>query len=115
MKSWTCIEKCGACCQIDLKHRENLANILSQKDIELIKSMTKKDGWCKYLDKKNMKCKIYENRPHFCKVSIFSKNFKGYKKKGDNFLIDCCKEHISFIYGKESEEMKRFKQEILNK
>ena len=42
-------------------------------------------------------------------------NFKEYKKKGDDFLIDCCKEHISFIYGKKSDEMNRFKQEILNK
>ena len=115
MKSWTCIEKCGACCQIDLKYRENLTNVLSQKDIELINSMTKKDGWCKHLDKKNMKCRIYEKRPHFCKVNQFSNNFKEYKKKGDNFLIDCCKEHISFIYGKKSEEMNRFKKEILRK
>jgi len=115
MKSWTCIEKCGACCHIDLKYRENLTKILSQEDIKLIKSMTKEDGWCKYLDKKNMKCKIYDNRPHFCKVNIFSNNFKEYKKKGDKFLINCCKEHISSIYGNKSEEMKRFKKEILNK
>ena len=115
MKSWTCIEKCGACCQIDLKYRENLIGILSNKEIELIKSMTQKDGWCKYFDKKNMKCKIYENRPHFCKVSIFSKKFKEYKKNGDKFLINCCKDHISFIYGKKSDQMKRFNQEILNK
>ena len=114
MKSWTCIEKCGACCQIDLKYRKSLNNILSKEDIELIKSMTKKDGWCRYLDKKNMKCGIYNNRPHFCNVSLFSKNFKEYRKNGDNFLIDCCKEHISFIYGKKSDEMKRFKHEILN-
>ena len=115
MKSWTCIEKCGACCQIDLKYRKSLNNILSKEDIELIKSMTKKDGWCKYLDKKNMRCGIYENRPHFCKVSLFSKNFKEYQKKGDYFLIDCCKEHITSIYGKKSDEMNRFKQEILKK
>ncbi len=45
MKSWTCIEKCGACCHIDLKYRKSLTNILSPKDIELIKSITGKDGW----------------------------------------------------------------------
>ena len=115
MKSWTCIEKCGACCNIDLKYRKTLTNILSNEDIELIKSMTKKDGWCKYLDKKSMKCTIYKNRPHFCKVNLFSKKFKEYKKYGDKFLITCCQEHISFIYGKKSNEMKRFKQETLNK
>ena len=34
MKSWTCIEKCGACCKIDLKYRECLTNILSKEDIK---------------------------------------------------------------------------------
>ena len=112
MKSWTCIEKCGACCRIDLKHRKNLTKILSQEDIKLIESMTNKDGWCKFLNKKNMKCTIYENRPHFCKVNQFSIKFKEYKKNGDAFLINCCKEHISSIYGKKSDEMYRFKKEI---
>ena len=113
MKSWTCIEKCGACCQIDLKYRKSLKNILSKEDIELIKSMTNKDGWCKYLDKKNMKFKIYEKRPHFCKVSLFSKKFKEYYKTGDEFLIKCCKQHISEIYGKKSLQMNKFKYAIL--
>ena len=115
MKSWTCIEKCGACCKIDLKDRKNLSNILSHEDIKLIESMTRKDGWCKYLDKNNMKCTIYENRPHFCRVSLFSNKFKEYKRFGDKFLINCCKEHISCIYGKKSDEMNRFKQETFNK
>ena len=113
MKSWTCIEKCGACCQIDLKYRKNLTNILSQKDIELIKSMTGKDGWCKHLDKKDMKCTIYSERPHFCMVNKFSKKFKEYYKTGDEFLIKCCKQHISEIYGKKSMQMNKFKNQIM--
>ena len=114
MKSWTCIEKCGACCKIDLRYRNSLDNILPSEDIKLIKSMTRKDGWCKYLDQKNMKCTIYEKRPYFCRVDIFSQKFKEYRIKGDKFLINCCKEHISFIYGRKSEEMNRFKRETLN-
>ena len=114
MKSWTCIEKCGACCQIDLNYRKSLTNILSQQDIELIKSMTGKDGWCKYLDKKDKKCTIYSERPHFCMVNKFSKKFKEYYKTGDEFLIKCCKQHISEIYGKKSTQMNKFKNEIIN-
>jgi len=114
MKSWTCIEKCGACCKIDLKCRKSLTNILSREDIKLIESMTNKDGWCKYLDRKYMKCTIYNSRPHFCRVNDFSKRFKEYKKNGDKFLINCCKEHISSIYGKNSDELNRFKKETLN-
>ena len=115
MKSWACIEKCGACCKIDLSHRKSLTNILSKEDIELIKSMTQKDGWCKYLDKNNMKCTIYKNRPHFCRVNKFSRNFREYLINGDKFLINCCKDHIRSIYGKRSPEMIRFKKGTLSK
>jgi len=50
MKSWTCIENCGACCKFDLKERSDLTDKLNKEDIALINSMTAKDGWCKNLD-----------------------------------------------------------------
>ena len=115
MKSWTCIENCGACCKFDLNERSDLADKLNKKDIALIKSMTAEDGWCKNLDRENKKCLIYETRPHFCRVSEFSTAFKGYLKSGDKFLIDCCKQHISSNYGYESKEMKAFKIAVLGK
>ena len=114
MKSWTCVENCGACCKFDLKSRTDLSNILSNDDIKLIHSMSTKDGWCKYLDKKNMTCSIYENRPHFCRVNKFSKNFIEYLKNGDEFLINCCKQHIGSIYGRRSEKMKEFNKKIVS-
>ena len=73
--------------------------------------MTDKQGWCKYFDKKNYKCSVYENRPNFCRVDVFSKKFKRYFKQGDKFLIDCCKEHITSIYGNRSQQMRTFKIE----
>ena len=115
MKSWICIENCGACCKFDLAERDDLSNKLSKEDIRLINSMTSKDGWCKYLDKKNKKCMIYQKRPHFCQVNEFSKSFKDYLKKGDEFLIDCCKQHIKSIYGNKSEHMNRYKFAISKK
>ena len=115
MKSWSCIEGCGACCRFNLDERDDLSNILSDKDIALIKSLTKKDGWCKYLDKSNKKCMIYESRPHFCRVNEFSSLFKGYLKNGDKFLIECCKQHISSIYGSKSKELKTFKKAVSKK
>ena len=115
MKSWNCIENCGACCRFDLSEREDLSSILSSNDIALINSMTSKDGWCKYLDRSNKKCMIYESRPYFCRVNEFSTSFKKYLQKGDKFLIDCCKQHISSIYGKKSNQMKAFKIGVLKK
>jgi len=115
MKSWTCIENCGACCKFDLNKRSDLANKLNKEDIALINSMTAKDGWCKNLDIENKKCLIYETRPHFCRVSEFSTSFKGYLKSGDKFLIDCCKQHISSNYGYQSKEMKTFRIAVSGK
>ena len=112
MKSWKCIQKCGACCKFDLDQRDEIFNILSKDDINLIKSMTAKDGWCKNLDKKNMRCLIYDKRPYFCRVDIFSKNFKEYIKQGDKFLISCCKQHISDVYGTKSEIMSQYRMQI---
>ena len=109
MKSWSCIENCGACCKFDLHERSNIKKKLGKNDIALINSMTLKDGWCKYLDKANKKCLIYEKRPHFCRVNEFSKSFKEYLKTGDKFLIKCCKQHISSNYGSKSIIMKNFK------
>jgi len=115
MKSWTCIENCGACCKFDLNERSDLANKLNKEDIALIDLMTAKDGWCKNLDRENKKCLIYETRPNFCRVSEFSTSFKGYLKYGDKFLIDCCKQHISSIYGSQSKEMKTFRIAVSGK
>jgi len=115
MKSWTCIENCGACCKFDLNERSDLADKLNKEDIALINSMTERDGWCKNLDRENKKCLIYETRPNFCRVSEFSTSFKGYFKSGDKFLIDCCKQHISSNYGSKSKEMKSFRIAVSGK
>ena len=115
MKSWTCIENCGACCKFDLKGRSDLSGKLNKEDIDFINSMTAEDGWCKNLDRENKKCLIYETRPHFCRVNEFSTAFKEYLKFGDKFLIDCCKQHISSNYGSDSKEMKKFKMAVLGK
>ena len=112
MKTWCCIENCGACCRFDLPERENISEVLSNRDIAQIKSMTSKDGFCKYLDKSNRKCMIYESRPHFCRVNEFSRSFKDYFNNGDKFLIDCCTQHISSMYGRRSKQMKAFKTAI---
>ena len=115
MKSWICIESCGACCRIDLTQRDNLKGKLSCDDIALINSMTLKNGWCKYLDRSNKKCMIYERRPHFCRVNEFSTSFKEYLKNGDEFLIACCKQHISSTYGRKSKQMQNYKKAVYKK
>ena len=115
MKSWKCIENCGACCKLDLHERKDIFKVLNEDEINLIYKMTGKDGWCKNFDKKKKECRIYEFRPNFCRVNEFSKSFEGYLKNGDKFLINCCKQHIGSIYGKRSIQMNKFKKEISTK
>ena len=115
MHRWICIENCGACCKFDLNERPGIKDKLSVEDIDLINSMISKDGWCKYLDRENKKCSIYEKRPHFCRVNEFSKGFEEYIKLGDKFLIDCCKQHISSNYGKKSKKMEDFQKAVSGK
>ena len=115
MKSWKCIENCGACCKFNLNERSDLEGKLSEEDIDLINSMTAKDGWCKNLDRDNKRCLIYHRRPHFCRVNKFSTSFNEYHKYGDEFLIDCCKQHISSNYGYQSKEMKTYRIAISRK
>tara|TARA_B100000989_G_C19205072_1_gene329405 strand:+ start:73 stop:369 length:297 start_codon:yes stop_codon:yes gene_type:complete len=98
-----------------MNERSDLSDKLNKEDVDLINSMTAKDGWCKNLDRKNKKCLIYESRPYFCRVNEFSTLFEGYLKSGDKFLIDCCKQHISSNYGYKSKEMKRFKIAVSGK
>ena len=115
MHTWICIENCGACCKFDINERPNIENKLSDQDIALINSMISKDGWCKHLNRENKKCNIYEKRPHFCRVNEFSKGFKEYKELGDKFLIDCCKQHISSNFGRDSKQMNDYKKAITKK
>ena len=112
MKSWSCIENCGARCRFYLTEREDLTNKLTVDDLELIDSITNNYGWCKYLDKTNKKSLIYETRLNFCRVNEFSIAFKEYLRNSDKFLINCCKQHISSIYVSKSNQMKNFKKAI---
>ena len=43
MKSWNCIENCGACCKFNLDERSDLEDKLNSQDIDLIVKMTSQD------------------------------------------------------------------------
>ena len=46
--------------------------------MDLYTSMIGTDDWCIHFDKENRQCKVYEDRPQFCKVDK-----KSYKKMFD--------------------------------
>jgi Fe-S-cluster containining protein len=62
------------------------------------------------------KCKIYEQRPRFCRVlpETFADMFGIKPEEFNDFAIDCCCQQISAVYGDESQEMQRYESEVVN-
>ena len=55
-------ERCGVCCR-------SIAGVFLAKDMVL------PNGVCKFFDESNNLCKIYSNRPIFCRVDDFYNKF----------------------------------------
>ena len=66
----------------------------------------------KKIKQKKVKKVIIRNRNLRFKIPL---NFQKYLKNGDKFLINCCTQHITSIYGSKSEQMKDFKSAISRK
>lgn len=114
MKNWHCVKNCGACCQLDPVDRPDLENYLSAEELELYLSMVGEEGWCINFDRDSRECKIYEQRPRFCRVlpETFQAMYDIELEEFDDFAIDCCRQQIEGVYGEDSQEMIRFDREI---
>ena len=113
--NWTCIENCGACCKLAPQERIEALSVLDLDQQKKYLELVLPDGWCKYFDKSNKKCKVYEARPNFCNVKYLSKLFFINQQNIDEFAIKCCKQQIKHIYGTRSKTMKRFTRSIRSK
>ena len=111
---WQCVSGCGACCNLDPEDRPNLEEYLSAEELETYLSMVKEDGWCINYDRDNRQCKIYEQRPRFCRVQpdTFESMYGVEPSKFDRFAIACCHEQISGVYGMQSSELKHYNEII---
>ena len=68
MATWKCVKQCGACCHLDPEERPEIAEYLAPEELELYLSMVGEGGWCINYDHFRRECKIYANRPRFCRV-----------------------------------------------
>ena len=109
---WRCISNCGACCRLAPDERIESIEALSEDQAKLYLGMVDENGWCKNYDVTNRMCRIYDQRPDFCKVSSLSNIFGIANEDADMFAIKCCIEHISSIYGTDSRVMQQFKCEV---
>ncbi|MBR8829989.1 MAG: hypothetical protein N5P05_000463 [Chroococcopsis gigantea SAG 12.99] len=114
MAQWRCIKGCGACCHLDPSDRPDLEDYLTPAELQQYLTMIGDDGWCRHYDGEARECTIYETRPRFCRVQpdTFLEMY-GIETEGFNdFAIDCCHQQISGVYGRKSEEIQRYRQEV---
>ncbi|WP_055074458.1 YkgJ family cysteine cluster protein [Pseudanabaena sp. 'Roaring Creek'] len=114
MSTWQCISGCGACCNLTPSDRPDLADYLTPVELQQYLSMVGHDGWCINFDHIQRQCKIYDQRPRFCRVATdtFYDMFGVEPKDLDEFAISCCQETIASIYGDRSLELLRFNQTV---
>ncbi len=114
MATWRCVKQCGACCNLDPAERPDIEDYLSPDELELYLSMVGADGWCTNYDRLTRECRIYPNRPRFCRVepAIFQDMYNVSPEQLNDFAIECCQQQISGVYGDRSLEMLRFEQAI---
>ena len=109
-KQWTCIKHCGACCRLAPDERADALAALNDAQQRLYLSMVGPDGWCIHYDTGRQRCRIYEERPDFCRVSKLGQLFHVEDDELDAFAIACCNQQIRSTYGGRSGVMRRFKR-----
>ena len=113
MAIWLCVKQCGACCHLDPSDRPELEDYLNPEDLEHYLSLVGEDGWCINFNHETRECKIYADRPWFCRVEpdTFKTLYDVEPEELNDFAIECCLEQIEGVYGDLSSEMDRFIQE----
>ncbi len=114
MSNWKCIKMCGACCHLDPEERPGLEEYLSPLEMKIYLSLVGEDGWCINFDQNSRECKIYQDRPRFCRVEpeIFEGMYGVEAREFNDFAIDCCHEQIDGVYGEDSLEMESYQQQV---
>lgn len=111
-ETWQCIRHCGACCRLDPDLRaEALAALNSSQRLRYL-SMVGSDGWCIHYDTGGQRCRIYDDRPDFCRVGSLMALFGAEGTDADALAISCCRQQIRSETGGRGRVMKRFLRAI---
>jgi Fe-S-cluster containining protein len=81
---------------------------LSEDQQRTYLAMVGADGWCINYDTGRQRCRIYDERPDFCRVSELGRLFHVPDDALDGFAIACCNQQIRSTYGGRSGVMRRF-------
>jgi hypothetical protein len=114
MATWRCVKQCGACCHLEPADRPDLETYLSPEELQLYLNMVGEGGWCVNFDQITRECRIYSERPRFCRVKpdVFQDMYGVSADEFNDFAINCCCQQIEGVYGDRSWEMLRFQQEL---
>ncbi|WP_013323142.1 YkgJ family cysteine cluster protein [Gloeothece verrucosa] len=114
MATWRCVKQCGACCHLAPEERPELDEYLSPEELNHYLSLVGEGGWCIHFDHETRECKIYEQRPIFCRVTPdnFERMYGVCGEEFNEFAIECCQEQIEAVYGADSAEMDRYNQSL---
>lgn len=110
--AWRCINQCGACCRLAPEERPEALAVLNDAQRHLYLEMAGADGWCRHYDSGGRRCRIYENRPDFCRVSNLTQLFSVAEPEADAFAIACCRQQIRSVYGGRSLELRKFNRSL---
>jgi Fe-S-cluster containining protein len=111
-QEWQCISGCGACCRLDPSLRPEALDALGPGQRATYLSMVGPDGWCIHFDTGGRRCRIYEDRPDFCRVGSLIDLFGQQGEDGNALAIHCCKQQIRSEYGGRGKVMRRFLRAI---
>lgn len=113
MATWQCMKQCGACCNLEPADRPDLDHYLTPDELNLYLSLVGADGWCINYDQVSRECRIYDDRPRFCRVEpeVFQDLYGVEPEELNEFAIACCQQQIEGVYGDRSLELIRFQRE----
>ncbi len=118
-ETWHCISGCGACCRLDPAERGEALDALSPEERTQYLAMVGADGWCIHFDTGGRRCRIYDERPSFCRVenliTLFGAEDGGSGEEpidGNALAIACCKQQIRSEFGGRGRVMRRFQRAI---
>ncbi len=106
------MDQCGACCRLAPDERPEAVEALDPLQQQQYLSMVGDDGWCIHFDSGSRRCRIYDSRPAFCRVSSLCGLFGIEPEQMDPFAIDCCRQQIRSVHGGRSRELRKFERLI---
>jgi hypothetical protein len=110
--AWRCIQGCGACCRLDPALRPEALDALNAEQRHQYLAMVGPDGWCIHFDTGGRRCRVYSDRPDFCRVENLMRLFGAEGEEADTLAIRCCTEQIRSEYGGRGRVMRRFLRAI---